>query len=136
MHIYRKRLKSSFQVALLLGLFVYSSTSYGNTCADLLSDSHKLKSGIKQSSQLTSQISQSELVDYVSINLMKTPEFEYLRLEAERLGVRVWLFGGTASSFLHYAKWSLAREKGLMKLQKDRFDWDFTNNLSSALHSL
>jgi hypothetical protein len=44
----------------------------------------------------------------------------------------VWLFGGTASSFLHYAKWDLAREKGLLDLQKDRFDYDFTNIFRST----
>src|SRR5262249_16005789 len=33
---------------------------------------------------------------------------------------------------LHYTKWDLAREKGLMDLQKERFDYDFTNIFRST----
>jgi hypothetical protein len=39
-------------------------------------------------------------------------QFQYLREVAETAGLRLWLFGGTASSFLHYVKWDLARAKG------------------------
>lgn len=32
----------------------------------------------------------------------RVPEFRYIREQARRLGVRVWLFGGSASAFSHY----------------------------------
>ncbi|MEK7356467.1 MAG: hypothetical protein AAB250_08460, partial [Bdellovibrionota bacterium] len=54
-------------------------------------------------------------------------EFEYIRQEAERLGVRVWLFGGTAAAYAHYVKWDELRKLGDHRYQPDRFDYDFTN---------
>src|SRR4051812_5675746 len=39
----------------------------------------------------------------------RVPEFQFIREEAERRGLRVWLFGGTAASYSHYVKWDLQR---------------------------
>ena len=61
-------------------------------------------------------ISEQELSSFISENLMKTPEFQSVREVAQELGVRVWLFGGTASSFVHYAKEVLLNQKGLKKI--------------------
>lgn len=33
---------------------------------------------------------------------LKVPEFQFLQDQARRLGVRVWLFGGSAAAFSHY----------------------------------
>ncbi|RYY32059.1 hypothetical protein EON62_05870, partial [archaeon] len=51
---------------------------------------------------------------------------------AQKMGVRVWMFGGTAASYLHYAKWDLARQKGLLHLQAETFDYDFTSIFRST----
>lgn len=58
---------------------------------------------------------------------MRAPEFKFIRDEADRRGLRVWLFGGTAASFSHYVKWDVLREMGDPRFQLDRFDYDYTN---------
>lgn len=77
-------------------------------------------------------ISEAELLSYIADKIDKVLEFQFIRDLGHKMGVRVWLFGGTASSFFHYAKWDLARSKGLLDLQKDRFDYDFTNIFRST----
>lgn len=69
----------------------------------------------------------NELTANVSQRVDRVLEFSFIRNLAQKRGIRVWLFGGTASSFLHYVKWDLARIHGLSDLQKERFDYDFTN---------
>ncbi|MES2964248.1 MAG: hypothetical protein V4760_10185, partial [Bdellovibrionota bacterium] len=63
----------------------------------------------------------------VEEGLMRVPEFRFIRREAEKLGVRVYLFGGTAAGYAHYAKWDALRKRGDPRYQPDRFDYDFTN---------
>ena len=109
----------------------FGATVLSNRCADLLSGrdvriSREVeRPRLAKSSQ--SGVSERELFAHVSSKIILVPEFQYIRETAQKMGLRVWLFGGTASSFLHYVKWDLARTKGLMDLQKDRFDFDFTN---------
>jgi len=74
-----------------------------------------------------SDISPQELEQAAAAREDRVEEFQFIRQEANHLGVRVWLFGGTASSYLHYVKWDLQREKGDTRFQADRFDYDFTN---------
>ncbi len=62
---------------------------------------------------------------YKRISLV--PEFKFIQEEADKLGVKVYLFGGTASAFAHYVRWDLEREAGDEKYQAERFDYDFTN---------
>lgn len=59
--------------------------------------------------------------------MVRVPEFRFIRREAEKLGVKVYLFGGTASGYAHYVRWDLLREGGDRRFQPDRFDYDFTN---------
>jgi hypothetical protein len=99
-------------------------------CKDILTPQIQKKNEVLRSNQLV--ISENELTTAVSERLVLVPEFKYIRDMADKMGLRVWLFGGTASSFLHYVKWDLAREKNLMELQKDRFDYDFTNIFRST----
>jgi hypothetical protein len=54
-------------------------------------------------------------------------EFRFVREQAQKMGVHVWLFGGTAAGFAHYVKWDLLREGGDKRFQPDRFDYDYTN---------
>ena len=58
---------------------------------------------------------------------MRVEEFHFLRAEAEKLGVRAWLFGGTAAAYAHYVKWDLQSEAGDKRYQRDRFDYDYLN---------
>jgi hypothetical protein len=78
------------------------------------------------------QISEMEIITHTLKGLTLVPEFNFIRGAADKLGIRVWLFGGTASSFLHYIKWDLARSKGLLNLQNQRFDYDYTNIFRST----
>ncbi len=59
--------------------------------------------------------------------IKRVPEFKFIQEEADKLGVKVYLFGGTASAFAHYVRWDLEREAGDEKYQAERFDYDFTN---------
>ncbi len=76
-----------------------------------------------------------ELESAIAARLTRIEPFVFLKKEAEKLGVRVWLFGGTAAAYAHYVKWDLAREKGELsktsggkpQFQKERFDYDYTN---------
>jgi len=57
----------------------------------------------------------------------RVAEFAFVRKEAQKLGLRAWLFGGTAAGFAHYVNWDLKRKSGDPRYQADRFDYDFTN---------
>src|SRR5262249_46768242 len=57
----------------------------------------------------------------------RVPEFQFIKEEAERRGLRVWLFGGTAAGYAHYVKWDVLRELGDVRFQPNRFDYDYTN---------
>jgi hypothetical protein len=72
-------------------------------------------------------ISPDELLSALNKHLMDVEEFRFIRAEAAKLGIRAYLFGGTAASYAHYAKWNLLREKGDPRYQPDRFDFDYTN---------
>ena len=43
----------------------------------------------------------------------KVPEFSWLAETAKRHGLKVWLFGGSASSFAHYVKENMLLERGV-----------------------
>jgi hypothetical protein len=69
----------------------------------------------------------AELQGAIENRLQRVQEFEFIRQEAQRLGVRAWLFGGTAAGYAHYVKWDMLRESGDRRFQPDRFDYDYTN---------
>ncbi len=68
-----------------------------------------------------------KLASEIAARRARVPEFEFIRNEAEKRGLRVWLFGGTAAGYGHYVKWDLLREAGDLRFQKARFDYDYTN---------
>ncbi|MBI4042024.1 MAG: SUMF1/EgtB/PvdO family nonheme iron enzyme, partial [Deltaproteobacteria bacterium] len=72
-------------------------------------------------------LSPADLSDAIERNRHRVAEFEFLAEEAGKLGVRLWLFGGTAAGFAHYVYWDLMRERGVESLPEERFDYDFTN---------
>ena len=130
-----KLLFKAWVFAFVLGPY---SWAHGSGCGDYFNGDLKPEvvdvrdSRVSEASKTRSGISERALVAHVSDKITLVPEFQYLRETAQKMGLRVWLFGGTASSFLHYVKWDLARTKGLMDLQKDRFDFDFTNIFRST----
>jgi hypothetical protein len=63
----------------------------------------------------------------IAERMERVPEFKFIREEAQRLGVKAYLFGGTAAGFAHYVKWDMQREAGDKRFQPDRFDYDYTN---------
>ena len=73
------------------------------------------------------QVDPKDLSHAVKKRILRVPEFSFIKEEADKLGVKVYLFGGTASAFGHYVRWDLERERGDKKYQKERFDYDFTN---------
>lgn len=115
-------------VSLIVSSGPWSAAHGAVSCADLFSK----VADAGPSRTTRSGISEKELLAHVSNKMPLVPEFQYIRETAQKMGLRVWLFGGTASSFIHYVKWDLARTKGLMDLQKDRFDFDFTNIFRST----
>lgn len=115
-------------ISLLLGTLLPSQTQASIQCKDIFSSASVAKNIISTKPKLTD----ADLLSYVSQSIVKTEEFSFIRTEAKKLGVRVWMFGGTASSYLHYAKWDLSRQKGILNLQADRFDYDFTNIFRST----
>jgi hypothetical protein len=73
------------------------------------------------------EISLHELEHGIADRLKRVEEFKFIEQEAAKLGVRAWLFGGTAAGYAHYVKWDMQREKGDPRFQRDRFDYDYTN---------
>ena len=73
------------------------------------------------------QLTADQLQTAIATDLKKVTEFEAIKAEATKRGLRVWLFGGTAASFGHYAKWDEERKAGDTKYQPERFDYDYTN---------
>ena len=111
--------------------------AHASTCEDVFAQgfgkaAKETKEGKEAKDHKQVPISEQELSSFIADNLMKTPEFQSVREAAQKLGVRVWLFGGTASSFVHYAKEVLLNQKGLKKLQSDRLNWDFTDIFRST----
>ncbi|MBI2604827.1 MAG: hypothetical protein HYW49_01980 [Deltaproteobacteria bacterium] len=67
------------------------------------------------------------LAGAIAKNLSRVEEFRVIAEAAGELGLRVWLFGGTAAGYAHYVKWDLLRQSGDTRYIESRFDYDFTN---------
>lgn len=68
----------------------------------------------------------------IGARVERVPEFEFIRKEAEKLGVKVYLFGGTAAAYSHYVREDLLREAGDARYPEHRFDYDYTNIFRST----
>jgi len=110
----------ALHVSLLFSLFL--SAAQAQTCRDIFSPA----------SVIASRLDGSQLTAEAAKNVELVPEFRFIRQAAEERGLRVWLFGGTAASYLHYVKWDLLRRSGEMHLQAERFDYDYTNIFRST----
>ncbi|MES2962419.1 MAG: hypothetical protein V4760_00920, partial [Bdellovibrionota bacterium] len=77
-------------------------------------------------------VTPSEVEGAIAEKVILVPEFKFIRAEAEKLGVKVYLFGGTAAGFANYVRNDLLRSKGDANFQGERFDYDFTNIFRST----
>jgi len=120
-------LASTLWLPLQLGLSVLLLSSQPvlaqNSCRDLFSAASARQARPLQSAELSKEAAEK---------IMAVPEFQFIRKAAEERGIRVWLFGGTAASYLHYVKWDLLRRNGVLNLQAERFDYDYTNIFRST----
>src|SRR5262249_23544311 len=73
------------------------------------------------------EVDAGRLARELAARTSRVAEFRFIREEAMKLGVRVYLFGGTAAGYAHYVKWDLQREDGDTRFQAERFDYDYTN---------
>ncbi|MFL5815694.1 MAG: hypothetical protein ACJ763_19145 [Bdellovibrionia bacterium] len=88
---------------------------------------HAAPADLSASAQTETVPTLQELEHGIADRLKRVEEFKFIEQEAARLGVKAWLFGGTAAGYAHYVKWDMQREKGDKRFQKDRFDYDYTN---------
>ena len=70
------------------------------------------------------KISLSEIEEELTKRRKNIFEFKSIRQLAESRGLRVYLFGGAASTYAHYVRKDLARERGERNYPKERFDYD------------
>lgn len=73
-----------------------------------------------------------KLTSEIEARRSRVAEFQKIREEAQKRGLRVWLFGGTAAAFSHYVKWDLLREKGDTRFRAEQFDYDLTHIFRST----
>lgn len=73
-----------------------------------------------------------ELRKALAGRVLSVEEFKEIRKIADKMGLRVWLFGGTASTFAHYVNWDLQRTKGDKRYLAERFDYDWSNIYRSS----
>jgi hypothetical protein len=78
-------------------------------------------------STLGSSVDATRLSAELKSRLGRVPEFRFMQEEAKRMGVSIYLFGGTAAAYAHYVRWDLLRESGDPRFQPERFDYDFVN---------
>lgn len=77
-------------------------------------------------------IETSEYLRVLEATLPAVAEFQLLKAEAERLGLRLWLFGGTAAALAHYARDKQRFQDGDVTYQAERLDDDFTQIFRST----
>lgn len=125
--------------AILFFLLIFPKLIYATShCSQLFESRELIAISDHSQTQITPQITQitritkQELITRVSEQISKVIEFDYIRSLAKNMGIRVWLFGGTASSFIHYIRWDIAAHKGLTDLLMDRFDYDFSSIFRST----
>ncbi|MES2964141.1 MAG: hypothetical protein V4760_09650 [Bdellovibrionota bacterium] len=70
-------------------------------------------------------VDEQAFVQELETRMDRVPQFKFIREEAEKLGVKVYLFGGTAAAFGHYVRWDMLRERGDASYLKEFFDYDF-----------
>lgn len=115
-----------FKKSIISNLFLFF-TSYSQAASLQSKDCLHLFSLPFSRHYSTHQISSESISQEIAQRRQNVHEFQFIRDEAQKRGLRVWLFGGTAASFAHYVKWDLLRKNGDSSFQSERFDYDYTN---------
>ena len=118
----RSSLRVCLKAALWIGFLisVLSSSAYSGG-----SSARSCKKSFLQPMQVA--VDQGSLAQRVHRVISHVKQFQFIKEEAKRRNLRVWLFGGTAAGLIHYCRLDLAREEGLVELQPERFQpYDFT----------
>jgi hypothetical protein len=108
-------LRSVVAVSIVFGLLSAGMASMGST-------GHQSAEPVPDVS-----LSVGELQKAVDQSITRVDEFRFIKKEANRLGIKVYLFGGTAAAFAHYVKWDLQRQKGDTRFHPGRFDYKYVN---------
>ena len=108
-----------FKIALILSLGL-TAPVFLQTAERIVFQSNKLR---ESASLAFTQMLREKIAE----RREKVAEFVLIREAAQELGIRVWLFGGTASGFGHYVEWDLLRKAGDTRYIPSCFDYDFTN---------
>ncbi len=74
-----------------------------------------------------STVSAKDLETAIVEHISDIEELVFLREQASKLGVKVWIFGGAAAAYAHYCHWDLLRLAGDKNLHPLRFDFGYTN---------
>lgn len=123
-------------IKFVLPLVLISGSSFGalislDSCSEIFQN-RDLPKVLNQKVLNQKVLNERALMDQISEKITEVPEFAFIQQLAQERGVRVWLFGGTASSFLHYVRLDLLSKLGLRDLQREHFDYDFTNIFRST----
>lgn len=125
--------KLNFTLLVALALSLCSSVvsaNFSTGCEELFSQ--KDFTPLAPSIFPKNDVRPEELLTEVSQAIARVPEFRLIRMLAEQKGVRIWLFGGTASSFVHYVKRDLKAKKSRVEWAQGRFHYDFTDIFRST----
>jgi hypothetical protein len=120
----------------LMSIFSFHKVQSKILCAEVFQKKEETRIRLKDQSERT-----KEFLNHVEISLEKVTEFRYLRQTAQEMGLRVWLFGGTASSFLDYVRRDFLQNQNLTHkekktiddlIDKENFDFDLINIFRST----
>jgi hypothetical protein len=74
-----------------------------------------------------SPTSTQELSMDMSLAVSRVAELRFIQQEALKMGVRAFLFGGTAASFGNYVSWEQRLQNGDARLKANSFEYDMTD---------
>ncbi|MBI2606924.1 MAG: hypothetical protein HYW49_12695, partial [Deltaproteobacteria bacterium] len=82
---------------------------------------------LKETKQARPSIDKAALRDEIKNRMSRVIEFQAIKEMADKHGIKVYLFGGTAAAWGHYVHWDMLREAGDDSYQKNRFDYQYTS---------
>ncbi len=109
-----------------LNLILVSRSTFGQSHSQIISP-HPLSADHLSADDSRFRVTKIELRKAIQSALEKVDEFRFIKGEAQKLGIKVYLFGGTASAFAHYVRWDERRKKGDSRYQANRFDYTYIN---------
>jgi hypothetical protein len=77
-------------------------------------------------------ITAQELTSEIRQKIDNVEEFHFIREQAEKMGIRAYLFGGAAMAMGMYTKWDLERRRGIYDYPAAMFDYDLKTIFSRS----